>query len=736
MALPLLLAIVQGLELVSAHRVGDPIALAVDERGSRVFVAEGASVAELELAAGGLVERRRFALDAPAAELVLHGERLLVAGATRGAGVVELGADAPEVRWFDAPAGATCTALAADEARCVAVFATREGSELRTYAPGTLARTGSTRLPGLALDVALAPGHAYVALGPAGVARLALGSAPELGPELARAAPAPNRVSGPVWARDLALAAGRLYVAADDAGLIEIEIELEGEWRSARARAVPLAVGGKPGYAIRVAAEGARVVVGTTRGPARACDGAPYGLFGTIGWNLDVGAVDPRGFEIGASEAWWLFERRADELALCRSEEIEHSGWRSLALRGTRVFEQHLRIGTLVRELARDSQGAWSARTLATRRPPGLPAIDGRPSLIDPRLVLFGIDSAGSLGRGLLRIDERHGLSPARGLEDVAPLGLGVGAQWLDAEPTREWFVSNGLLAWRLQRLSHGGAPKLESWDLPPPEPPDAGRGGVRGNSYLNSTLSGSLVLVTRYGSRFGLLAYEREALTAAAQRAPPGSRLQLAPAWQVETHASDEAAPCHTWNACVFDLPDRRRVVAVAAGANTRATGEHFERPQVVLFDLARGAEAPPERLAWLHGAGARGLAVALSSCTLAGRVKLAVATTGGELCLFDVTEPERARLERTWLAPRHGYDGLRDGLLDLELWPSAAGARAFVAAGRSGLLAVELSGAAPELERVDDTPGWAAGLATTLLDGRRHLLLGDQRAGLRLYR
>lgn len=745
-------------ELVAVHGHADPIALAVGEDGSRLYSAEGASIAELELVDGRLIERRRVAVDATLVALHARGRRLFIAGSERGAGVLELDANPPTVLWFDRADEAACTALAFDAERCVATFAGRGRSELRVYAVRTLERLGAVRVEGLALDVELADGRAYLALGPAGVARVDVRAPSELAVEPGPALPAfvdPRaRASrrGP-WARDLAIAESTLHVAADDAGLVEFA--LDGAWSDARRRVVPLALGGKPAYAIRVAVDGSRVAVGTTRGPAEACDGAPYGLFGTIGWNLDVGAVDPQSFELGASEGLWLFEHAGERCELRRSEPIEHSGWRSLVLRGARTYEQHLRIGTVVRELVPAAPGAtsppgasgstatpsaWGVRELARRQPPGLPAIDGAASLRDPRLLLFGIDTAGSLARGLLRLGEDGTLALARGFEHSAPLGLGVGAQWLDREPTREWFVSNGLLAWRVQRLTLGAEPRIDSWELRPPAPLDAERGGVRGNSYLNSTLAGELLLTTRYGSRFGLLGWAVEDVRAAAASSKPGSALALEPRWQVRTHEDDEAAPCFTWNACVFTLADGRALAAVAAGANGRAGGEHFEKPQVAIFELSRDVAAPPERLAYVHGVGAKGLAIAVQAFELAKRRRLAVATTGGELLIIDVDDPKHARLERTLVAPEHPYDGGRDPLLDLELWPSTDGTRvtAWIAAGRSGLLATELGAAEAlaTLRVVDDTPGWAAGLATTTIDGARRLVLGDQRAGLRVYR
>ncbi|MCC6405533.1 MAG: hypothetical protein IT453_00105 [Planctomycetes bacterium] len=739
-------------QLVAVHGNADPIALAVGEDGSRLYSAEGASIAELELVEGRLVERRRVAVDATLVALHALGRRLFVAGSERGVGVLDLDAETPTVRWIDRVDGASCTALAFDAERCVATFAARGRSELRVYAARTLERAGAVRVDGLALDVELSEGRAYLALGPAGVARVDARSPGALAVEPGPALTGPRARAGrrAPWARDVAIAHGTLHVAADDAGLVELA--LDGAWSDARRRVVPLSLGGKPAYAIRVAVDGSRVAVGTTRGPAEACDGAPYGLFGTIGWNLDVGAVDPKSFELGASEGLWLFEHASEQCELRRSEPIEHSGWRTLVLRGERTYEQHLRIGTVVRELTLGApnasgepeppaaQRAWSVRELARRQPPGLPAIDGAASLRDPRLLLFGIDTAGSLARGLLRIGEDGTLALARGFEQSAPLGLGVGAQWLDREPTREWFVSNGLLAWRVQRLSLGAAPRLESWELRPPTPPDAERGGVRGNSYLNSALAGELLLTTRYGSRFGLLGWAIEDVRAAAEGSKPGSALALEPRWQVRTHEDDEAAPCFTWNTCVFTLADGRSIAAVAAGANGRAGGEHFEKPQVALFDLSRGVAAPPERLAYVYGTGAKGLAIAVQAFELGERRQLAVATTGGELLLVDVEDPTHPRLEGTWVAPEHPYDGVRDPLLDLELWPSADGSRvaAWVAAGRSGLLAAELGAAdaLATLRVIDDTPGWAAGLATTTLDGARRLVLGDQRAGLRVYR
>jgi hypothetical protein len=727
------------IELVGFRGDADPIAACVSEDGRRIYSAEGASIAILELRDGALVEVGRFAVDATLVQMEARGERLFVAGANRGAGVIELANGPPRVRWFDALENALCTQIGFDEERPVAVFAARGRSELRVY-DEELARAANVVVPGLPYDVEVRDRVAYLALGPAGVARVALDAGPELrveaGPKLPLDGLPPKWVLGAPWARDLALDGDSLHVAADAGGLVEIE--LGGDWRGAKARAIPLRLDDHPTYAVRIAADRGRVAVGTTRGPCAAADGAPYGLFGRIGWSLEIGAVPPRSYPPGPSEALWIFEHSDERGCVERAKElVEHSAWRTLELRGDRLCEQHMKIGTVVREVVAESDERLAVRTLAARCPPGIPAIDGVASLVDPRLVLFGTDSAGSSARGLLRLGDDGVPAPAPGLDAIDSLGLCVGASWLDAEPNVEWFVSSASFVWRVHRLRHGKEPKLERWDLVPPEAPDAARGGLRGHSYLNSLASGDMLLATRFGSRFGLVAYSLREITEVAGRSETGAKLAVAPRWQAETHLAEESAPCFTWHVRTFTARDGRRIAAVAAGANTRENGAKFERPQVVLLDVTRGLDEAPKRLAVLHGETAKGLAIAVEPFELASRRRLAVATSGGELLIFDVDDPTAAKLERTLLAPPHGYDETPDALLDVELWPNVDGSSvlALVAAGRTGLLSVDLAGAG-ELTLVDDTPGWAAGLATTTIDGRRHLLLGDQRAGLRVYR
>jgi len=109
------------------------------------------------------------------------------------------------------------------------------------------------------------------------------------------------------------------------------------------------------------------------------------------------------------------------------------------------------------------------------------------------------------------------------------------------------------------------------------------------------------------------------------------------------------------------------------------------------------------------------------------------------GALLVLDVTRPAEPRRVAEWRSPPNPFDGRPDHALDLALERSADGrVLAWVAGGRRGLLRFDVSaperGLAPDL--VVDTPGWAAGVHLARDARGRFLLVGDQKAGLRLYR
>ena len=114
-----------------------------------------------------------------------------------------------------------------------------------------------------------------------------------------------------------------------------------------------------------------------------------------------------------------------------------------------------------------------------------------------------------------------------------------------------------------------------------------------------------------------------------------------------------------------------------------------------------------------------------------------------GGKLDLFDLTDPAKPRLAGHQPLPPDPFDGTPVAILDVAVLTAQDTPQALVAAGRGGLLHIDLSGlhqSPPQAEllpvEVHDTPGWAAGIVVTRdpLGGWK-IVLGDQKSGARVY-
>jgi hypothetical protein len=746
----------------------DPIAFALADDGKHVFALDGTTLSVLDATKPALPEVGRLTVDATVLGLVSSKNMLYLAGGANGVGVLSVESFAPpappgaaptqeppkQVRWFDHADGRPCTHVEVTPNLVLATFTTDRRSELRIYVRGNLEPAGVVKMPGQALDIAVKDSFAYLALGASGVVRADLKylQQPKLdrGPDLTKIDVPEHFRLARGFARELAVAGDSLYVAADIAGLVEIDLTRPwGTTESFRAR--PLTFLGRPAYAIRVDARGERIAVGTARMPAVVGDGAPYGLLGKIGWDFTAANVPTADWQPGASEALWVFEHAEGfPLELVGIEPIDDSAWRGLAISGRRIFEQHVKLGLLVRELADVPRVAQvgdakvpldgALKIVGRRKTGGLVCVDGKPSLQDPRLFFMGSDSTGSAGKGFLRMMQGEQLRSPGELADLPALGPTIGAQWPDTASSREWFMSGGPRGWRVHRFTHRPKAGLETWEIMPPAPLDQRDGGTRGRYNFNSTCDGDLILATRDDTRFGLVGYSVGALTTGLGANRRGARVVIDPLWQVPTHFDDERPASRTGRVKVFVLEDGRRIAAIAAGANTNPEGEHFEQPQLVLYDVTGGSTMRPTLLGVAWGDERPSLAVAVDSFQLGRRSYVALATTGGKMLVFDVNTPERPLLVRGYKAPMSPYDGERENLLDLEIATEEDSGRvfAYLAAGRAGLLRVELTAMGDELapDVVLDTPGWACGVMSTVIGAERYWIVGDQRAGLRLYR
>lgn len=707
------------LSLRAVYRRGDPLALAVAPDESRAWVVEGTRVALLDLSEGTLDEElASVGLDVPPVDLDAGTDDLLVAGGEVGLWRLAFADGALTARRVERREGALATAVARTADEVLALWQ-GEAARLATYDRATLAPRRDVELPeGEPVALAVDGATAWVALGTGGLARV------DLGADEPRAEPGPavlGSAGATRYVRDVAIADGVVYAACDEMGVARIgpDVPRGAPWAVTPARL------GAGVYAVRVAARGGTVVVGTSRGPARAADGAPYGFLGTIGWDLSVGGVPRSSYERGEEDLLVVLDDVDGTLRERARHVLRPSGWRSLALGDGRTYEQHHLIGAVVRALDGAEQ-----RTVARRRPFGHPCIDGVTSAVDPDLILFGVDPQGAVPRGLLRLDADGEVRPVESLDGLRLPILHYGARWVDAARGCEWFVGGYGFCWYLLRVVHeaGKDPKVTWWRLQPPEDAD----GERGHTYLRSALVGDRLLLTRAHTRFGLVLCSAAAVTALAVESPPGLLLELPDALQVETHAAGLPGPPRTWGAAPVEASDGRTLVALAAGCD----GEGRARALV----LALGDEpgAAPRRVAELSLGRARGQALAVAAARVGGRAVALVADVGGALALLELEGADGPRIADLWRGPRNPYggpDGTPEPVLDVEV--TSAG-DVLAAGGHRGLLRFAVvPGHVPRLELRErvDTPGWAAGVHVQELGDETRVLVGDQRAGLRVY-
>jgi hypothetical protein len=719
------------LELLAVQRGGDPLAMVLVPGTTEALAVEGSQLLRIDLSQEDLGEgavRWRIPLDAPPIDLACTKERLYVAGGDAGLWRVNLNAPNPAAVLVAKPP-AECTAVAVDAEKVLVAFTdgTRAGLWILDEADLTL--RWSIDLPrGTPFAIAMRDERAWLALGEGGVVCVDLQGEEK---PLVRAGPTLSHLPVPAGfqlaaglARDLALGEEHLYVAADSAGLVVID--LDQPWGTDTPLEVrSLQLPGRPAYAQRVAASGRRVAVGTLRGPARAADGTPYGQFGAIGLALEVGGVKANRFPRGDAERLHLFEHEDGQLMQRGRAELPACGWRSLELGAERLYAMHLLRGLVVYDATQPE-----LPVVAQRRSRGLPAVDGGFALSDPELLLFGVDSEGALTGGLHRLEGDGRIEAVPGTEEALTHQLTIGARWLDEKRGCEWFLGGHGHSWWLQRLEPGQPPGYASWEVRPPKDPD----GLTGNTYFNSAVDGDLLLLTRSGSRFGLLTASASALTARASALEPGSVLELEALHTLETHPKGGRGLVCTWRVEVARLPDARRLALVAAGTETGLEHPEGGPAQVLVYELASEPGTAPRLVARLRGEAPRGMAMAVESLQVGERLLGIAVGLSGQLNVFDVTHPERSHHISTWTAPANPYSARPEPMLDLAVDEETA--TAFVAAGRAGVGVLDLSDPlSPRMMQAIDTPGWAVGICFDERNGRARVAVGDQKGGLRVF-
>ena len=723
----------------SFYGFGDPTALAVNAAETRAYVGEGAAVSILDLAVLGnpmpaSAVLARIPVDASVVALTLDetNQRLLVAGGSYGVLDVALGGASFPVTVRDDPGDKVCFEIALTPSHVLAVFGAVNASELRIYDRATLSLVSTTSLgTGTAFAIALEGTFAYVAMGIGGLVRVDF-SVPAT-PVVQPGPVFPVSVFGePARARDVAVDSGRLYAAVDGYGLLAVRTTVP--WGPGMAMSVTPLTGPAPGgtatlYAHHVAARGGIIAVGANVVAGREADGGPFTSYGPMNYSLAVGGVVTPA-PLAAMDALFLFQQGTTGLVQLQREDLA-GAWRELILRPTRLWEVHLGLGFVART------AAVPVSVLATYRPVGNAPAEALVSLRDPDVILSGQDSAGTVYSGLLDISDPDHIAPIPGTASNGGLGLWFDAHWPDANPTREWFVGNGNDTFRLHRFDASQPALGHHWELPSPDDPPAGFNN--GRNYFLSWLDGDLLLLTRAGTRWGLVGYSKSAIVAEAAIRPPGSTLTTAPLWQLETHFAGELDQGQTWRCRTFSLPSGQRIAAIAAGFHTQA-GSNASRPQIVLYDVSAGTTAVPTLLATVLGPNLSGNAMAVSAVTIGTTTYLFVADFGYGLHVFDVSNPLTPVLVGGWASPPNVFDGWIDHPSDLELDRDATTGNlyAYMTVWRRGLLRIDVTNPASfslPVVAEHDTPGLPYGIAIRNAYGARGIVLADHQAGLRLY-
>ncbi|HJO26263.1 MAG: hypothetical protein CMK00_03565 [Planctomycetes bacterium] len=729
--------------LLASCGAADPLCATGSPDGEWVYLQEGTLLRRLaHVERGQLLESGTARLDALAHVLVATSDAVWVAAGEGGLLKVHFSASGKaNVRSMaippEAEAPLLCVDVWADGGSVWSLFSSSGGSAVGKYsADGELLH-----------HHALAGGRLFSVAGRGATAWLG-GERGWLGRLTWDAAGTAHLEEGPALGDgdaapvlDLALGAHFLHAACDGPAVVTLDPL---DWDGSNTPRTTTPIGRSDGHAAHLSFRGEHLAVGLNRGPHYAMSGAPYGLCGTMGPGFTIGDTDPATLRLAPAELLAIARETTRGLRIIETTAVGPHGWRSLYLGVEQTVECHLSRGLELRPLPGTTSGKTAPTTRRTR---GFPAIGGTTSLLNPSLALFGTDSQGALIRGQLSLADGSQLVTAKGSEELLPIGLRVGAQWIDTAPatttehqvpaasdgaaTGEWFVAGYGPAPRLFKLRHdqrdtGPTTTWQSWSILLPTDGE----GKRGHTYYHSTRAEDLVLITRYGTRDGLLAYALGDLTDAAAGVEPGGSIKPVPLWSAATQAQGERHPAGALDVSVLDWPDQRRVAVVAAGHDSpTATGQRGG-PRMVVVELTRAA---PRLLAEFTGP-CPGTLVAVDCAWVDDRPLACLADLAGRLWLFDLTDPAQPRQLEAWTCPPHPWGGFNaESLFDVVI--DGPRGLALVAAGRRGVLAVSLAGARPKTEWVVDTPGMAEGLHLQRVGSRSRLWVGDQKGGLRVY-
>lgn len=312
----------------------------------------------------------------------------------------------------------------------------------------------------------------------------------------------------------------------------------------------------------------------------------------------------------------------------------------------------------------------------------------------------------------------------------------------------------------------------LRWWQIPSPADLHLNSGRNYLGSVADPRPESPLLHLTRSGLGAGYLVCDRDELMSRATGACStnngrGQELGLHFLHVLPTHlefpeigdgCSSSEASALTTSCSVFSVNDSgttRWVAALSAGypTNPCASAEwqpFFQRAMVVFYDVTTvDANHPPTLLRLAFGPeGTHGNAFALRTQEIAGRTYAFVADVAGRMLVFDVSAdvlyppPANPSLPASgllptgvWMTPVNPFDGFRDNVLDVVVdLPHV-----YLATGRRGVTVLEVASDPQHPREIEAspilTPGQALGLILRKSGASTTILVGDSRAGLRLY-
>lgn len=700
---------------------GDPIAATMARSSDATVVCEGVTLRVLLQKGERQIVEREVVIGECAHGLVEQGGLIYLALGTAGAAVLM---PDDQLQPLALRPGYVCTDAFIERSTpsgVVGFLFSRSGNgdqpgehrvelfDAETLAPSGVYVGQSERAYALAIDA----DSVFVAAGAQGVIRHSRAASPT----------SVTVIGGPeeTYARGLALAGGRLWVAAGRPGVLEVD--LSAPWTAVAnpsswfchdiARGRPMAKLRRR-YVVRVAAtdDGTRVVCGTQGLPAELGDGAPYGQLGPFGIDLTPGGINPVQFRPSPKNDWIVVLDVTVRPGNGMSQATVPSGaFRSLDIRADSIMSQRLVQGLQI--------GPIKGRTVRlgkAHRASGLSPIDG--VAVDASRVVLGRDGLGGLqGSGLELVT--GGAQEWAGHPQPAHYGQAFDAAW--SSGADKWAVTGG---WFQPSLLHVNT--LERVQLPGPRD----QAGRRGHTYFHTVDFGPYVVVSRVATNEGLLVYRKINLE---DRGKGVNRGPVLPIQIADTRANpksdDPGSVPNVWRTRALplgpDLLEPESWLLVSAAGHVPEREDAPMRPRLLIHTLTDGSLT---RTGDAFGQATQATMVSVCAFELRGKRWALGTSLGGAIDLFDVTNPSSPTLVASTSAATAAWDGSHHALIDCEVCtPKDMGPQVLIAAGRAGILRIDLERAIPAADahqasidltpdEVLDTPGWCTGIV--LLD------------------